>query len=350
MDVLALVSEAGPSTLGALQPIIGRTTHTGLDDFFYMPTSVTSTFGVAEECVPVVFGEHVRDYTITTRESTLFPYDESGRPRQPRENFLRRAWRYRTSLASRIDFEKTLQERGLRWFDHSMFFPRRFKERMCISFANVSTHNHFSLSRSASCFTAHSPVIVLPGEAGEKYLALLGVLNSSIACFWLKENSHDKGNRGGERSTARYAWESYYEFTGGTVHGYPLPSMLPALRGQALDDLAQQLCMPVVTDYQAPAGTMLAEAHAGYERTRSQIIAVQEELDWEMYRLYGLIDENLTYNDEDLPGLTLGERAFEIAMARDEAPGEDVTAGLPATVPFLLRKFLIIGRLRIGTL
>ena len=71
---------------------------------------------------------------------------------------------------------------------------------------------------------------------------------------------------------------------------------------------------------------MLAEAHAGYERTRSQIIAVQEELDWEMYRLYGLIDENLTYNDEDLPGLTLGERAFEIAMARDEAPGEEETA------------------------
>ena len=46
------------------------------------------------------------------------------------------------------------------------------------------------------------------------------------------------------------------------------------------------------------------------------MIAVQEELDWEVYRLYGLIDEDLTYGGDDLPGLALGERAFEIALAR----------------------------------
>ena len=46
------------------------------------------------------------------------------------------------------------------------------------------------------------------------------------------------------------------------------------------------------------------------------MIAVQEELDWEVYRLYGLIDEDLTYAGDDLPGLALGERAFEIALAR----------------------------------
>ena len=46
------------------------------------------------------------------------------------------------------------------------------------------------------------------------------------------------------------------------------------------------------------------------------MIAVQEELDWEVYRLYGLIDEDLTYGADDLPGLALGERAFEIALAK----------------------------------
>ena len=44
------------------------------------------------------------------------------------------------------------------------------------------------------------------------------------------------------------------------------------------------------------------------------MIAVQEELDWEVYRLYGLVDEDLTYGADDLPGLALGERAFEIAL------------------------------------
>ena len=43
------------------------------------------------------------------------------------------------------------------------------------------------------------------------------------------------------------------------------------------------------------------------------MIALQEELDWECYRLYGLIDEDLTYGAEP-PPLRFGWRAFEIAM------------------------------------
>ena len=29
---------------------------------------------------------------------------------------------------------------------------------------------------------------------------------------------------------------------------------------------------------------------------------MQEELDWECYRLYGLIEDDLTYAGDDLPG------------------------------------------------
>jgi len=56
------------------------------------------------------------------------------------------------------------------------------------------------------------------------------------------------------------------------------------------------------------------------------MVALQEELDWEVYGLYGLIDEDLTYSGENMPGLALGERAFEIAMARDPEPDEGVAA------------------------
>ena len=59
------------------------------------------------------------------------------------------------------------------------------------------------------------------------------------------------------------------------------------------------------------------------------MIALQEELDWQCYRLYGLIEEDLTQSrkaaKEDakgsdamipagLPPLQLGQRAFEIVM------------------------------------
>src|SRR5690348_17428275 len=58
----------------------------------------------------------------------------------------------------------------------------------------------------------------------------------------------------------------------------------------------------------------------------ARMLALQEELDWERYRLYGLIDDDLTYGGDDLPGLALGERAFEIALARAVEAGEEVTA------------------------
>jgi hypothetical protein len=64
-----------------------------------------------------------------------------------------------------------------------------------------------------------------------------------------------------------------------------------------------------------PTRQRLAEAEHDYRATRARMIAGQEELDWEVYRLYGLLDEDLTTDEP--PDLKLGERAFEIAMARN---------------------------------
>jgi hypothetical protein len=52
-------------------------------------------------------------------------------------------------------------------------------------------------------------------------------------------------------------------------------------------------------------------------------VATQERLDWEVYRRYGLISEDLTTGDEPEPPLRLGERAFEIVLARRMALGEE---------------------------
>lgn len=54
------------------------------------------------------------------------------------------------------------------------------------------------------------------------------------------------------------------------------------------------------------------------------MIAHQEELDWEVYASYGLLDEVLVYAGEP-PEVRLGERAFEIVLARKIAAGEDDT-------------------------
>ena len=71
-----------------------------------------------------------------------------------------------------------------------------------------------------------------------------------------------------------------------------------------------------------PTARNSLEAHESHTRKiRARMIAVQEELDWECYRLYGLIEDDLTYSGDDLPQLALGERAFEIVLARAVAGG-----------------------------
>ena len=56
------------------------------------------------------------------------------------------------------------------------------------------------------------------------------------------------------------------------------------------------------------------------------MIALQEELDWEVYWLYGLLTDHeasgLQAEPDSVPELKLGERAFEIVLARKMAAGE----------------------------
>ena len=53
------------------------------------------------------------------------------------------------------------------------------------------------------------------------------------------------------------------------------------------------------------------------------MIAAQEEADWCVYAKYGLID-NVSYHGT-LPEVELGQRAFEIVLARRVEGGEEET-------------------------
>ena len=215
------------------------------------------------------------------------------------------------------------------------------------------------MDRGGKVFKQSAPVIKLPwGASEEKHLELLGVLNSSTACFWLKLLSHNKGStvdtQGARQTTL--PWENFYEFTGTTLQDFPLPSVLPFEWARLLDSLAQELGAwepSAVCASGVPSREALASARKQSEEIRARMIAVQDELDWGVYRLYGLIDEDLTYGPDNLPGLALGERAFEIALARSgeenvwfERHKSMPTTEIPAHWPTAYRK-LIQRRLEI---
>ncbi len=330
-EIVTAIERAKVETLRARIGGIGRTTASGADDAFF--TRHFKVRGLYSNVRSIVIGECLRDYEIYDDLLIWWPYDNTdGSMPVPPSNAIPAhvLWPYRTVLKERVIFGSSVAERGWPWYVHLECYSSKLRTRQGIGFAFVATHNHFAMDRSGRLFNRSAPVIKLRAGASEHdHLEILGLLNSSTTCFWLKQNSHDKGNRGGERSTARYAWENFYEFTGSTLEDYPIPRTLPLKRGQLLDQLAQQLSATspsAVAQDSVPTDAWLAATRAMSEHVRSRMIAVQEELDWEVYRLYGLINEDLTYGLVDLPGLMLGERSFEIMMARDPAPDEGVTA------------------------
>jgi hypothetical protein len=53
-----------------------------------------------------------------------------------------------------------------------------------------------------------------------------------------------------------------------------------------------------------------------------EMISLQEELDWRCYEHYGLWEDPETYDGNGYESLELGERAFEIVMARQMTKGQ----------------------------
>lgn len=268
-----------------------------------------------------VLGEGVRDYSSAGNLVCIFPYGEDLERLSSTDipQIIDHLWPYKSTLQNRRRFGVPVKDiSSLNWFDIRELYRDKIRTPISIAFAFVATHNHFVLDRSGKVFNRSAPVIKMPESATEdEHLQMLGILNSSAACFWLKQVSQDKGNRGGERSTARYAWEHFFEFTGTKLQEFPVPPDLPYKRSRLLDEMASQLtsAMPKsVATSGVPNRARLAAAKSQYSSLLGKMISLQEELDWEVYSAYGLLGEDLTHADP--PEIRLGERAFEIRLTQ----------------------------------
>ncbi|WP_329589244.1 BREX-2 system adenine-specific DNA-methyltransferase PglX [Streptomyces sp. NBC_01362] len=329
LEMTGQIAAASSVTLGSIAEDIGAGALTREDDAYMLGAGYLHRRGVTKEHQrPIIQGTDVRDYLIQESVMSLWPYSSDDLTPQAPEPVGRTLWPYRALLSKRVAFGKTQLERGLAWFEYSMFFRKRYGTPFSISIPEVASHNHFSLDRDKKIFKETAPVINLPDDATEMdHLRLLGLLGSSTVCYWLKMTSHDKGNRGGERGTGRYAWESFYQFKGGNLERIPLPSSYPTTLGAALDAHAQELTAAspsTLTMHQTPAPNLgaLSKARTNWQSTRAQMIALQEELDWQVYSLYKLHSEDLRAPEAEVPELALGERAFEIVLARRVEKGE----------------------------
>jgi hypothetical protein len=281
-----------------------------------------------------VSGEEVRDWSIHEPAGAIWPYDPDSLTACDVPSIERVLWPWKALLSDRVAYGATQLGRGLRWFEYSMFFKERFRSPLSIAYAFKATHNHFVFDRGGKVFNRHAPIIKLQrSEPENSHLALLGLLNSSTACFWMKQVFQTGGSSGIGRGVYDEAWEKFYELAGGGLEGFPVIDSLETTveLARELDDLARcclNLSPAELVRREVPTGPALAANRRETERIQARMVALQEELDWLCYRLYGLMESAETpdggYDEPylDPPGLRLGERAFEIAMARQVAAGE----------------------------
>lgn len=325
-----IIDEASNAMLRSQIESIGFGVITGEDGAFVLGERVPARVAIGDvPARPFVEGENVRDFSYGAAQWAAYPSGIAGDESVICQlgGLRKHFWPNKFTLARNLAFGKTKAEMGKRWFDFILPNPGRLEASRLITFAFVATHNHFVLDRGGKVFNRSAPVIKLPeGASEDEHLHLLGVLNSSTALFWLKLNSHNKGGPGGGSSKDE-KWRDFYEFTGTTLQDFPLVDADFTVFGRALDQLATRRAAAqpsAVLNGAFPTATLLSTAADSSAAIRGQMVAIQEELDWFAYGAYGLTEQALTYPGTP-PEVQLGERAFEIAFARDVESGNTKT-------------------------
>jgi len=295
-ELKELLEERSEKTLGELVDSIGFMAITGEDDAFVYEPSVFARQRLP--CRIFGYGEAVRDYAVAPTLSILFPYTDVWGPEDdPR--VIKWLWPLRQALRQRLMFGKTNEQVGNSWWEYRHVGREKIKTPLTITFAEVATHNHFVLDRGGKVFKQTAPIIKLPPTATEDdHLALLAYLNSSTACFWLKQACQNKGSggaRGGSLAPRLRPdeWAEFVQYSGTRVGLLPLPP-----NWQSLANLGRSLAnRDIRTDFAA-------------------MVAEQETLDWHVYQLFGLEFLNPAVLEHDNT-LRAGDRPFEIVLLRE---------------------------------
>jgi hypothetical protein len=338
-ELLDSLERSGRRKLNAVAPRLGSTGRTSADSIMTTDREAWLRRGCEEELGrTLVVGEELRDWLHSEGTYTFFPYEATPEkfelmPLPEGSGAYKWMWPSRTVLGHRATFSKgTYFSDGRPWYEWHQVTPSAGCHSWSIAFAEVATHNHFVLDRDGKVFKQTAPVVKLREDASEEdHLQLLGVLNSSTAAFWLRQVTQDKPSNGVKRGLESEKWTVRHQYNSTMVEDFPLPSAYPTALAIELDYLAEQLATATPSAVAAagtPSASALCEARSRYEHLRARLIALQEELDWQVYALYNLLDDDLRpaprNGDDfaDVPELALGQRAFEIVLARKFKAGE----------------------------
>jgi hypothetical protein len=323
------------------KPNIGFASFPGLDEAF-LADLLTLLRQRVERCYcrELIQGDAVRDWQISPTDAALVPCDSnfSVLPLAPDSGWGRYLWANRTGLRNIESFEDTREDDGTVWWSWYRWIPEKYRQPLSITFGFVATHNHFALDRGGRVFKQTAPVIKLKAHDEASCIGLLGALNSSAGCFWGRQTFFPRGG------FAEGKWQERLNWNCTPLANFPIPARQPTELPTLLVQIstAQQGQTPAATlaSWGGPGSgdlrACLARARDAWHRQRRQLIAWQEELDWQIYEAFGLVENgeaaaprsptrvSQPEGQAAIPpeGLELGQRAFEIVLARRLAAGE----------------------------
>jgi len=296
-DLKDRIESAGTDLDGYIEPPIGRAVRIAEEEVF-MFDSVRKRHSTArdDEFRGFLLGETIRDWRSSHEWWVWYPYCEASEE----SRMLQSLWQWKTTLENRRTFQGVMADAGLKWFDYMQHTASAYCTPLSIAFAFVATHNHFVLDRGGKVFKQSAPIIKLPAAATEDdHLALLGLLNSSTACFWMKQVMNCKGLGGQGGGIKPEHWSRQYEYASTQMERFPIPegyrSVIPLVK--EIDRLAQAT-VALLPDAVVRKGTQdlehrLLTGRQAFEKARRRMVAIQEELDWKVYSLYGLCSDTI---------------------------------------------------------
>jgi Domain of unknown function (DUF7008)/Eco57I restriction-modification methylase len=303
---------------------MGRATNLGEDEIWLHDHASARRCGVLDQTIGLVIGECIRHWVIAEMPRAIYPYQSlGGGPISDDEQVVTHyLWPFRTTLSNRKIFGLPMAAKGHPWYAHLEHYPKKLRAGMKITFASVATHNQFAYPNGECSFKQSAPVIALSNDVSQAAAdEILTILNSSAACFWFKQTLFNKGStvdqHGARQRTMPF--EDFFDFAVTHVGNCPLFDGIDGDYGATLDKMAREQARLL-----SNSGGFVQRISKDCQVRLEAMHALQEELDWHVYYKIGLTQDDLAYAD-DVPPIALGERAFEIVMARRIAAGDLAT-------------------------
>ena len=330
-DLKELLEARSVTRLADVIDDVGFSIIVGEDEVFLRPAGALRTRDLPT--IPIVVGELVRDWSLSISEDILRPFDPETLETMAPLDLVRELWPWRTTLENRVvSGSTTMKESNRQWYDVRRLSRDKHRTKMSIVFAFVATHNHFVLDRGGKVFNRTAPIVKLKEGATEgDHLALLAYLNSSTACFWMKQVMMDKGATS-DRGVLQADPEKFrFEHDGTKLATIPVPAQLANHRDGLIVEYSRRLDAAGFKLATSPFESIIAESSpeevvervnssiAERDLLRSKMVSWQEEVDWLVYEVFGLLPPDDDAKATNAPDGVAGREPDERAYRRPES-------------------------------